>query len=212
MVAACNLTTSETIKPETVMVNGHNVQRYVTDTWVCYFMRIPDGNIDGSGFDSTGHFSVQKLRRGTIPRLQTVEKPTPSAVYEGWQSFVNTLRGIFDLERLGTTTTHPWVNASDYDPKRDPNGHSDHYVTGDALQQFVRSDYNRFWWLSYCTDRMDPNLPPSSPDYQHKYHLYWDGYVAMLKKIMNGKPFPQPFKDEWAAWGSKCYGNEEKIG
>ena len=33
------------------------------------FMRLPDGNIDGSGFASTGFTSLQKLYQGSIPQM-----------------------------------------------------------------------------------------------------------------------------------------------
>jgi GlcNAc-PI de-N-acetylase len=37
------------------------------------FMRIPDGNLDGSGFASTGFTSLQKLWQGTIPTIAVID-------------------------------------------------------------------------------------------------------------------------------------------
>jgi LmbE family N-acetylglucosaminyl deacetylase len=37
------------------------------------FVRLPDGNVDGSGFPSTGNVSLQKLLAGSIPSMTTVD-------------------------------------------------------------------------------------------------------------------------------------------
>jgi LmbE family N-acetylglucosaminyl deacetylase len=37
------------------------------------FVRLPDGNVDGSGFPSTGHVSLQKLLAGAITTMTTVD-------------------------------------------------------------------------------------------------------------------------------------------
>lgn len=184
-----------------VRVGDQLVQSYSNDRCVCYFMRIPDGNVHGDGFKATGNVSLKKLRDDpTHPPLRPVDG---SPVYQTWRNFRDTLASL-----LKGGTGPPWMNASDYNQTRDPGGHSDHYLTGDALQEFVRSSYNRYWWLSYCTTGKPANL--SQADYSHKNHLYWDGYVTVMKERLGHKIDWNVFNVEWRDWGAKAYGTEEK--
>ncbi len=201
LVAAFNLASGSKLTDNgKVLVGRQEVQCYSNERCVCYFMRLPDGNVHGEGF---GRGSLQLLHDQRIASLKPLDG---SPEYQKWESFRETLKALFKREHPGGNAT-PWMNASDYNRTRDPRGHSDHYLTGDALQEFVVSGYNRYWWLSYCTDKKPANL--SKADVDHKHHLYWDGYVKVLKEIMAGKPFPQPFDAEWRDWGAKGYGTTE---
>lgn len=185
-----------------VTVNGQSVQRYGTDEWACYCLRLPDGNTDGNGFASTGYVSLSKLRDGQISSLSAVDG---SATYSGWTSVVDTLRAIFDLELQGTDIAQAWVNASDYDRNADPGDHPDHYATADALTAFVAPDYNRAWWVSYDTSNRPPNI--GGMDLSAKQFLFYSYGWSVQDSY--GVP---PNDGEWDAWGDKRYERIEESG
>jgi LmbE family N-acetylglucosaminyl deacetylase len=57
-------------------IEGKIIPKYTLhdhDTISLAFLHIPDGNGDGSGFASTGNESLEKLWKGTIPFISTVD-------------------------------------------------------------------------------------------------------------------------------------------
>lgn len=184
-----------------VSVNGKAVQRYGTDEWVCYFLRLPDGNLDNSGFAATGHRTMGKLRDKTISSLSAVDG---TAQYSPWSDLVDTLAAIFDLESEDADNPHPWVNASDWDRDADPGDHPDHYATADALTDIVAPDYNRAWWVSYDTQNRQPNL--GGMDLLAKRFAFYAYGWSLFHSV--GVP---PNDLEWSWWGDKRYGRLEEA-
>ncbi|KAL5333362.1 putative deacetylase LmbE-like domain-containing protein [Aspergillus crustosus] len=84
------------------------------------FLRLPDGNLQGQGFDVTGSSSLQKLLEGSIPSIQTVSG-SGSYTKDG---LINTLIHLF-------AEFHPArVNTMDYDHPYGDGDHSDHHSVG----------------------------------------------------------------------------------
>ena len=81
------------------------------------FMRLPDGNIDGSGFPTNGHESLQKLYAGTMDRIYPVD---------GTASY--TLDGVLGTLLAFMTSFQPnSVNTLDYTATYGSGlDHSDH--------------------------------------------------------------------------------------
>ncbi|WP_197321521.1 PIG-L family deacetylase [Saccharomonospora sp. NB11] len=207
LVDAFRVSTGEQFEADPVTVNGREVMRYRAGRWGCYFLRLPDGNVDGSGFPATGHRSLARLRDGEIDGLDSLPtRALPSQHYASWADVVSTLRAVLALERGGATNAHPWVNASDHDRGLNPGDHPDHYATADALTEFVAADgYSRAWWVSYDSENRPPNL--SGTALAAKRRLYRDGYVALVDRIMGSPP---PGADaEWDRWGARDYWREE---
>lgn len=199
----------EDFTPTPVTVGGHTVMCYRAGSWRAWFLRLPDGNVDGSGFASTGFQSLPKLRDGQLPGMDSLPTAAiPAQRYSSWADVVQTLRAIVSLERRGATNPHPWVNASDYNRARNPGDHPDHYATADALRSFVGQDgCNRAWWVSYDTADRPANL--SGTALANKRRLYYDGYVDLATRIMGRKP---PECDaEWNRWGARDYWREETV-
>ncbi|MEM5651003.1 hypothetical protein AAHB57_30310 [Bacillus cereus] len=84
---------------EIVNINNHVLHRWCGGNAVCYFLRLPDGNVTGSGFSSQGYQSLQKLYRRQIPFIKALDGST---IYHGWQDFVNTLQGSLIMRRAAS--------------------------------------------------------------------------------------------------------------
>jgi len=200
-VAALRSTLSpDTLIEETVVVSSpaasHDIQRYGAPGFSCYCLRLPDGNINGAGFGSTGFRTLGKLRDGTIPSLPAVDGST---AYGGWDDLRGTLRAIVAEERQGMATPRPWVNLSDPDRMLNPGDHPDHYATADAINHFAAADsLNRAWWVSYDTQNRPENL--DGRGLLNKRMLFYAyGYELQDR---TGVPANDT---EWTWWGARSY-------
>jgi len=127
----------------TVSINGHNITKYTYKNTVNYFLRLPDGNLNGNGFPNNNNQSLNKLRLGNIPSISTIginDVPAlaPTATYVGWSDLTNTIKAIINAEKI--TGTQSWIHtAHDNTSTYNINDHSDHTNTGIAAQAAVSS-------------------------------------------------------------------------
>src|SRR5271167_3229621 len=113
----------------TITINGKSLHRVAYRNTVAYFMRLPDGNVNGGrGYPSTGNQSLLLLEQGAIPGISAIDG---SAVYFGWADLVATLRGILLYEAQGSPDV--WINVPETNPIINPNDHPDHIYTGIAM-------------------------------------------------------------------------------
>lgn len=197
---ACVEAMKATLSPGEVVsgsafINGRPIQLYTTSGWSCYFLRLPDGNIDNSGFPATGGRTLTKLQLRAIDTLPAVDGST---TYNSWESFTATLEAIFTKERQGIATPRPWVNAADYDRAANPGDHPDHYATAEALRSFITSGYRRAWWKSYDVVNQPENISGFTLE-SKRFLFYSYGYAVQNR---TGTP---PDGNEWEWWGAKRY-------
>lgn len=127
----------------TVAINGHNITKYTYKNTVNYFLRLPDGNLNGNGFPNNNNQSLNKLRTGAIASISTIginDIPalTPTATYTGWSDLTNTIKAIINAEKI--TGTQSWIHtAHDNTSTYNINDHSDHTNSGLAAQAAVSS-------------------------------------------------------------------------
>lgn len=137
-----------------VRINNHNVHRWNLGNVVCYFLRLPDGNVNGSGFPIGNHQSLEKLRLGRISSITTLDQ---SSVYSDWAALVELLQKIVDLESISeasTTLHYPETSIS-----LNPDDHSDHRMTGFAVQDIPKyNHYHRHAYLGYTLSAYAPDL------------------------------------------------------
>jgi hypothetical protein len=181
-----------------VTVNGHALQRHSGPGWDCYCLRLPDGNLDGNGFDATGNRTLTKLRAGQIPSLTAIDGST---TYRGWADLVATLRAVVASQR--GTTAHPWINTSDPDAALNPRDHPDHYAVAAAVQDFAAADLlNRLWWVSYDVRDRVPNLAGYALDI--KWFL-----CRLYGWAVDDLTTTPPNDREWQWWGDRSYSRAE---
>ncbi len=144
----------------TITINGKSLQRVAYRNTVAYFMRLPDGNINGGrGYPSTGNQSLLLLDQAAIPQISAIDG---SAVYFGWADFVATLRGILVYEAQGSPDV--WVNVPETDPLINPNDHPDHIYTGIAMLEAIAPlpCVNAALFTGYASATMPINLDSSA--------------------------------------------------
>jgi LmbE family N-acetylglucosaminyl deacetylase len=141
---------------ETRRINGRDIAYYSVRNTFHYCLRLPDGDVDGTGSAWTGNQSLMRLRRDGVPCV--AQGPLP-ARYETWNDLTGTLRAIFDAETAGET--HSWLNYLDPNDSKQPfaDGHPDHFHVALAVEDATRapSKYGHARFRGYTTVKSDGN-------------------------------------------------------
>ncbi|HEX3682020.1 MAG TPA: PIG-L family deacetylase [Bryobacteraceae bacterium] len=187
---------------ETVAINGHSVSLHEAGSFASYHLRLPDGNVDGSGFPSTGNVSLEKLQIGCISQIRAVDEST---IYTSWGDFCATLGEIVGRE---ASQPNVWVNAADWSWNCSPEDHSDHKATGNALRKvFCRRGnvFHRLWFVTYSTKSRPANL---SGEPLRQKESVWRAYKQKVEAIADA----EFLRWEWAQWGPKNYSRRVLAG
>ena len=135
--------------------NGHAIYRVSYRNTVRYFLRVPDGNVPGTGYASTGWQSLKRFADGKIDTLTAVDN---SAVYHGWSDLVATMQAIMAFERGSATLMQ--INVADPDPRVNPEDHSDHLMVSKLAVDAAKNlgCVRRVYYVDYASSRLPENL------------------------------------------------------
>jgi len=181
--------------PDTVQIHGHQIAVYDSGSVVSYHMRLPDGNVPGNGFPSTGHVSLERLQIGCISQIAAIDQST---VYTSWSDFCTTLGAILDRE---ASPRSAWVNAADWNWNCSPQDHSDHKATANALRKVFCDGGNachRLWFTTYSTKDRLANLAGEA---LRQKEMVWLAYKQRVEPLADAAFL----RWEWEAWGAKNY-------
>lgn len=134
--------------------NTHPIYYWNANNAVFYFLRLPDGNLDGSGFASDNFQSLSKLNAGTINTITAVDNST---TYYSWFDFYTTLQTVFLTESDGILNR--WINYLNPDVSVNPNDHADHAATGMAIQRMnILKEFHRALFIGYSVSNTAEKL------------------------------------------------------
>jgi hypothetical protein len=141
--------------------NGHPIHRVGYRNTVAYFLRLPDGSPEGTGYADTGYQSLKRLAGGQIDTLSTIDGTTS---YHGWRDLVATLRAIIDFDR--GTAPRVQLNVPEPDPAINPNDHSDHVMTAKAALDAAEglTGTGRLYYVGYASAELPENLSGQDRD------------------------------------------------
>lgn len=141
--------------------NGHPIQRVRYRNIEAYFLRVPDGSLEGTGYSDTGYQSLKRLSDGQIDTLTAIDGTTS---YHGWKDFVATLRSIIDFERGSAPSIQ--LNVPEADPIINPDDHSDHFMTAKAALDAAEglTGARRLHYVGYASAKLPENLSPQDRD------------------------------------------------
>lgn len=136
--------------------NDHIIDHWSANNSTSYFLRLPDGNMNGHGFAATDFQTLKKLQSKETSELTAL---SGSTTYQGWEDLVQTLQAIivFESNDLSNTYLH-YLNP---DPDANPGDHQDHIHTGNAIENMPLADQcHRLLFTGYSTAGLDENLSP----------------------------------------------------
>src|SRR6185503_17906295 len=81
-------------------ISGHPIKRWLYGNTVSYFIRLPDGSPQGTGYVATAEQSLKRLHERAIRTMTSIDDST---AYQGWSDLQTTMRKLIDRER-GTAT------------------------------------------------------------------------------------------------------------
>ena len=138
--------------------SGHPISKWRYGNTVSYFLRLPDGNPQGTGYSTTGQQSLKRLRDGAISKITAIDSST---AYQGWNDLKATLRALIDHERGNAVSV--WVNLSDTDTVKNVGDHQDHLHTARGVLEAIADlpCINKVFYLDYVTERLPENMSAS---------------------------------------------------
>lgn len=116
----------------TVTIHGHPIDRISYANTVSYFLRLPDGNFDGNGFQRYGYQSLRKLKSGEIQGITPIDG---REAYRSWQDLTGVVSGIVDREAAGETNIT--LHISEPDTGKNTNDHSDHTTGASGIMEML---------------------------------------------------------------------------
>lgn len=146
----------EYLAPQTFNANGHQVPWYEIDNSRSYFLNVPDGNVNGSGFSATGFESLEKLYDDNR-RLNSLDDQSEyHTFYCSWDNLKATIKSIIDFESVVEVRDHSWINF--LDPTR--TLHSDHTYTGKLIEETLSGNpkYRFAKYIGYPIKDMAENV------------------------------------------------------
>jgi len=141
-------------------LNGHAVRRVAYRNTVAYFLRLPDGSPEGTGYADTGFQSLKRLADSQIDMLTAIDG---SASYRSWSDVVATLRALLDFER--TSAPAFALHVPELDRGRNPNDHADHAMTAKAVLAAAEGlAARRCHYVCYASGSLPENLTGQDRD------------------------------------------------
>lgn len=153
--------------------NDHVIQYWSLNNIITYFFRIPDGNLDGSGFAACNFQSLFKLKAGDINFITAVDH---SSTYHNWRDFIDTIESIINVEGQGISER--WINYLNPDIACNPGDHLDHLTLGHAIQEMkMITTLHQQLFVGYSMNRI--------PDILSLENLFWKaGMLAVYEKAV----------------------------
>ena len=142
---------SDSTQCKPVVVMKHTMRKCVLGNTESYFLRLPDGQRNGSGFSRYNNQSLRRLRMRKISAITAVDG---SATYQGWDDLVSTVAELVssDSGQSGQVhTTDPSVTVN-------PHDHFDHRIAGLLVAELRKSrSLNVRYYVGYALSTRAPN-------------------------------------------------------
>ncbi|MDQ6812829.1 MAG: PIG-L family deacetylase [Bacteroidota bacterium] len=175
--------------------NGHPINFWSTHNVTSYFLRLPDGNIDGNGFSKNNFYSLSRFVAGQIAEISAIDQST---TYSSWQDFCTTLGAIITWERSDVGNTN--VNYLNPDVSTNASDHSDHISTGQAIQAIEFRGMQHHLFVGYSVASRHENLDPAL--------LFWKAgmFAAYEKAVYDGSGY-STLKEDVSLYTRWCLSN-----
>lgn len=136
---------SAAISCSTTKVLEHAIHKCVVANTESYFLRLPDGKRNGSGFARHNYQSLRKLREKRITAINAIDGST---AYRGWGDLIATTNALIGS---GSGTADLVVHASDPSISVNPHDHFDHRMAGLLVNDLRKKQkWNAQYYVGYA--------------------------------------------------------------
>jgi LmbE family N-acetylglucosaminyl deacetylase len=152
--------------------NARTINCCSINNTISYFLRLPDGGLNGDGFAAQEYESLRKLKSGDIISINAVDN---SATYN-WQDLCATIQSIILTE--SNTIPDVSINYQNPDTNANPNDHPDHIATGQAIHSIsIVSRLHQRLFVGYSSGNSQEKLDETD--------LFWKiGMFATYEKAV----------------------------
>ena len=172
------LSTNNVWTDETITIHGQTVKSRILvghPNIGLIFLRLPDGNVHGNGFASTGHADLEKLAAHKILSLKAVDN---TATYS-YSQLVDLVGEILTTDNPSVIYTHLSSGImSDGD-------HSDHKAVGALTFQtlnIIKLPAQLVMYVGYPSNYLPPNLlPQTAKEKRSIFYIYANHDSAICK-------------------------------
>ena len=141
------------------VLNGHTVRRVAYRNTVAYFLHLPDGNPEGTGYAATGFQSLQRFANGDIAAVEAIDGST---TYRGWDDLRTTITELIASE---ARTLPCDIHSPDQDAALNPGDHADHRYSARLVREAAAGMPARWWHhLGYAAASRPDNLDRAQRD------------------------------------------------
>lgn len=134
-----------------VVVMKHTMRRCVLGNSESYFLRLPDGQRNGSGFS---RYNNQSLRRLRLRKISAIIAVDGSATYQGWNDLVSTIAELVSSD----SSQRALVHTTDPSVMVNPHDHFDHRIAGLLVAELRKSkSLDVRYYVGYALGTRAPN-------------------------------------------------------
>ena len=136
------------------MIRNHPILTYSYHNTVVYFLRLPDGNGDGSGFSLHNQKSLEKFYNRQVVDFIAIDQST---TYTNKEDLLGTLKELITTTHTGTQLE---IHLTELSEDLNVDDHSDHltasrFIAEAATNQF-RGEF--YYYIDYQTANLEGNL------------------------------------------------------
>ena len=179
-------------------ISGHPIPVFTLQgrpTISVLFLRLPDGNLDGSGFANYNRQSLQKLWQGSIPSITAVNGSSSYTL----SALINTLTQLMTMYGPDEVATQDFVGSFD------DGDHSDHhaaaYLTKSAGQAYV-TPHTLVGYQDYAISARPVNLSQSDSSAKQATCFTYAPYDVLVCQTVTQC---QQGSGDYAKWWQRQY-------
>jgi len=167
------------------LIKNHPILTYTYHNTVVYFLRLPDGNGDGSGFELHRQKSLEKFYNRQVVDFKAIDQST---TYTNKEDLLGTLKELITTAHTGTQLE---IHLSELSEDLNVDDHSDHLTASRFISEAAANQFKGefYYYIDYQTANLESNLERSeilinsgawgataSGLSDHRHASLWDEY------------------------------------
>lgn len=167
------------------LIRNHPILTYTYHNTVVYFLRLPDGNGDGSGFELHQQKSLEKFYNRQVVDFKAIDQST---TYTNKEDLLGTLKELITAAHTGSQLE---IHLSELSEDLNVDDHSDHLTASRFISEAATNQFKGefYYYIDYQSANLESNLERSeilinsgawgataSGLSDHRHASLWDEY------------------------------------